>query len=112
MFNGVEVVIRLSGEPFSGTTFRQIGALRVAYQSLNQSNEDSSFRMPGTNFNREQTFFLAYAQTQCYQRQDLLQIIRTNGGIYDEETALNAALRNMPEFQEAFQCSPRPNVCA
>ncbi|CAF4369593.1 unnamed protein product [Rotaria sp. Silwood2] len=31
--------------------------------------------MPGTNLTSEQTFFLAYAQTQCYKREDLIQFV-------------------------------------
>jgi predicted metalloendopeptidase len=67
--------------------------------------------MPGTNFTSEQTFFLAYAQTQCYKRVELLQLVRTQLGVYDERTALNAALAHMPEFAEAFQCRKRDNTC-
>ncbi|CAF5096792.1 unnamed protein product, partial [Rotaria magnacalcarata] len=36
--------------------------------------------MPGTNLTSEQTFFLAYAQTQCYQRQPISQLLRTQLG--------------------------------
>jgi hypothetical protein len=67
--------------------------------------------MPGTNFTSEQTFFLAYAQTQCYRRQDLIQLKRTQSGVYDESTALNAALIHLPEFAKAFQCTPKENKC-
>jgi len=70
-----------------------------------------SLKMPGTNFTSEQTFFLAYAQTQCYKRVELLQLFRTQLGVYDERTALNAALIHMPEFAEAFQCRKRDNTC-
>lgn len=67
--------------------------------------------MPATNLTSEQAFFLAYAQTQCYQRPDSLQMSQTKSGIYDERTALNAALVHMPEFSAAFQCKPRQNQC-
>jgi hypothetical protein len=67
--------------------------------------------MPGTNFTREQTFFLAYAQTQCYQREEIVQYVQTQFGIYDERTALNAALIHMPEFAQAFKCQPKENKC-
>ncbi len=70
-----------------------------------------SLRLPGTNLTSDQTFFLAYAQTQCYQRFDLLQLLRTQLGAYDERTALNAALVHMPEFAQAFQCQPRDKTC-
>lgn len=109
--NGVAVTVRLAGEPFSPTTLRHIGALRLAYTALNMVPQPQPFRMPGTNFTSEQTFFLAYAQTQCYQRQELLQLLRTQLGVYDERTALNAALAQIPEFATAFQCAPRDNPC-
>ncbi|CAF4742113.1 unnamed protein product [Rotaria sp. Silwood1] len=67
--------------------------------------------MPGTNLTNEQTFFLAYAQTQCYKRDELLQLVATQLGRYDERTALNAALVHMTEFSETFQCKPKDNQC-
>ncbi|CAF1164814.1 unnamed protein product [Rotaria sordida] len=109
--NGAEIQIPLAGEPFSPTTLRHIGALRFAYNTLMKSNDIKSFKMPGTNFTSQQTFFLAYAQTQCYQREELLQLIRTQLGVYDERTALNAALIHMPEFAQAFQCQSKENQC-
>jgi hypothetical protein len=42
---------------------------------------------------------------------ELLQLVRTQLGVYDERTALNAALAHMPEFAEAFQCRKRDNTC-
>ncbi|CAF3984585.1 unnamed protein product, partial [Rotaria sordida] len=109
--NGAEIQIPLAGEPFSPTTLRHIGALRFAYNTLMKTNDIKSFKMPGTNFTSQQTFFLAYAQTQCYQREELLQLIRTQLGVYDERTALNAALIHMPEFAQAFQCQSKENQC-
>lgn len=109
--NGIQVAVPLAGEPFSPTTLRHIGALRVAYDALMKNNDTISFKMPGTYLTGQQTFFLAYAQTQCFQRQELLQLLRTQLGSYDEGTALNAALVHMPEFTQAFQCQPRQNQC-
>ncbi|CAF3666159.1 unnamed protein product [Rotaria sp. Silwood1] len=109
--NGVPVQVQLAGEPFSPTTLRHIGALRLAYGTLIKNNDIKNFKMPGTNFTSEQTFFLSYAQTQCYQRQELLQLLRTQLGVYDERTALNVALIHMPEFAQAFQCQPKENQC-
>ena len=109
--NGIEVSVQLAGEPFSPTTLRQIGALRFAYQAFKANDTQKSQRMPGTNLNSDQTFFLAYAQTQCHQRQGLVEVLRTQLGAYDERTALNAALVHMPEFTDAFQCPARANTC-
>lgn len=67
--------------------------------------------MPGTNLTHEQTFFLAYAQTQCYQREELVQFTQTKSGIYDERTALNTALIHMPEFARIFQCKFHKTAC-
>jgi hypothetical protein len=99
--NGFQIQVQLAGEPFSPTTLRHIGALRFAYDTLRRNDQSKPFTMPGTNLTSEQTFFLAYAQTQCYQRQELLQFIRTQIGLYDERTALNAALIHMSEFAQA-----------
>ena len=109
--NGVEIVVQLAGEPFSPTTLRHIGALRFAYTAFQKVDEMKSLQMPGTNLTSAQSFFLAYAQTQCYERQELLQLVRTQLGTYDERTALNAALVHMPEFTQAFQCQPKANQC-
>ncbi|CAM4941895.1 unnamed protein product [Rotaria socialis] len=109
--NDAVVQVQLAGEPFSPTTLRHIGALRIAYGALKNNDDMKSLKMPGTNLTSEQTFFLAYAQTQCYQRQSLLQLLRTQLGSYDEGTALNAALIHMPEFAKAFECEARKNQC-
>ena len=109
--NGAQIQVQLAGEPFSKTTLRHIGALRFAYETLVKNDQNKSFKMPGTNLTSEQTFFLAYAQTQCFQREELLQLLRTQLGVYDERTALNAALIHMPEFAKAFQCTPKENQC-
>jgi predicted metalloendopeptidase len=109
--NNIQIQVRLAGEPFSSITLRQIGALHFAYIALKTNDQMKLFKMPGTNLTNEQTFFLAYAQTQCYQRQELSQFIRTKSGIYDERTALNTALIHMPEFAQAFQCKLKENQC-
>ncbi|CAF3289761.1 unnamed protein product [Rotaria socialis] len=108
---GIEVLVQLAGEPFSPTTLRHIGALRFAYMAFKDKDDLKSLTMPATNLTSEQTFFLAYAQTQCYQRADLLQILRTQLGVYDERLALNTALLHMPEFASAFKCEPRDDTC-
>ncbi|CAF4355592.1 unnamed protein product, partial [Adineta steineri] len=66
---------------------------------------------PGTYYTSAQTFFLAYAQTQCYQRDGLFEVVRTQLGTYDEQIALNTALNHMPEFAQAFQCTPKQDKC-
>ena len=109
--NGAQIQIQLTGEPFSPTTLRHIGALRLVYNVFMKTDTMGSLAMPGTNQTSEQTFFLAYAQSQCYQRQVLLQYIRTQLGVYDERTALNAALIHTPEFARAFQCKAREKQC-
>ncbi len=109
--NNVQIDVPLAGEPFSPITLRHIGALRLAYNALKKTPQMNLFHMPGTNFTSEQTFFLAYAQTQCYQRQELAQYTRTKSGIYDERTALNTALVHMPEFAQTFQCKYPDNPC-
>jgi hypothetical protein len=109
--NGQKIQVQLQGEPFSQTTLRHIAALRLSYNTLMKLDSTSVLRMPGTDLTREQTFFLAYAQTQCYQRQELAQLLSTQLGTYDERTALNAALGHMPEFQRAYQCSAREQTC-
>ncbi|UJR37211.1 hypothetical protein I4U23_029920 [Adineta vaga] len=109
--NGAQISVRLAGEPFSPTTLRHIGALRFAYTAMKKTDLLKSSIIPGTNLTSDQSFFLAYAQTQCYKRQDLLQLVRTQLGIYDERTALNAALIHMPEFSKAFECKPRNTTC-
>ena len=101
----------MRGEPFSPITFRHIGALRLAYNALKKIDSSQTFKMPGTDFNREQTFFLAYGQTQCFQRQGLAQLLSTRLGMYDEQTALNTALIQMAEFRKAFNCPIRSNTC-
>lgn len=108
---GMTFTVQLQGEPFSPTTLRHIAALRLTYNALMKENSLKDLRMPGTNLTGEQTFFLAYGQTQCYQRQTLTQYFRTQLGIYDERTALNAAVIQMPEFAEAFQCVKKENIC-
>ena len=109
--NGAQIVVRLAGEPFSPTTLRQIGALRFAYTAMKKTDQLKSLIMPGTNLTSDQSFFLAYAQTQCFKRQEILQLVRTQVGIYDEGTALNAALIHMPEFSKAFQCPSKDTTC-
>ncbi|CAF0773808.1 unnamed protein product [Adineta steineri] len=109
--NGALIRVRLAGEPFSSTTLRHIGALRFAYNALMKDDEMKAFKMPGTYYTSAQTFFLAYAQTQCYQRDGLFEVVRTQLGTYDEQIALNTALIHMPEFAQAFQCTPKQDKC-
>ncbi|CAF0937244.1 unnamed protein product [Didymodactylos carnosus] len=112
---GTSVTVTLSGEPFSPITLRQIGALRLAHMALN--NYVSSTNTLGyskehllpileRNSTLDQQFFLAYAQSQCFKRKELIQLVLTQFGSYDEETALNTALTHMNEFKDAFNCAP------
>ena len=65
-------------------------ALRVAYLTLKQRKTDQSLTMLATNLTFEQTFFLAHAQTQCYQRRFDLQT---------DKSSLNTMLFQMSEFK-------------
>lgn len=70
-------------------------ALRVAYLTLKQRKTDQSLTMLSTNLTFEQTFFLAHAQTQCYQRRFDLQT---------DKSSLNTMLFRMSEFVDNFHC--------
>uniref|UniRef100_A0A0M3HFA0 Peptidase_M13 domain-containing protein n=1 Tax=Ascaris lumbricoides TaxID=6252 RepID=A0A0M3HFA0_ASCLU len=72
------------------------------YPAWKSQEAHASFRLPGTNFNGDQAFFVAYAQTWC-GKNGAQQKLQTEVHSLDSLRVLGP-IQNSNAFAQAFNC--------
>uniref|UniRef100_A0A915CDW6 Uncharacterized protein n=1 Tax=Parascaris univalens TaxID=6257 RepID=A0A915CDW6_PARUN len=76
--------------------------LKLAYQAWKSQEAHASFHLPGTNFNGDQAFFVAYAQTWCGKNGEQ-QKLHPEVHSLDSLRVLGP-MQNSDAFAQAFNC--------
>ncbi|CAG2233724.1 ECE [Mytilus edulis] len=74
-----------------------------AYQKWTAANTIEKLS-PGTGLSNEQMFFVSYAQSECFNRNDRYAYSRAIRGSVSEDIATNSAMSHVREFSQAFRC--------
>ncbi|XP_013388474.1 endothelin-converting enzyme-like 1 [Lingula anatina] len=89
---------------FEGLT--ETAGVRMAYYAYKDwvSQNGAEKQVPGLNKNNEQAFFISYAQTNCFNRNEGYGYSQAMQGSYPESFKVNTALAQLDEFVQAFSC--------
>ncbi|CAL1536730.1 unnamed protein product [Lymnaea stagnalis] len=78
----------------------------IAYNDWMKNLAQTEKMLPGLGLTNEQMVFLAHAQTFCYDKNDRWTLNRMLRGTLSDDTRINMALGQLPEFSRAFKCKP------
>ncbi|XP_060086405.1 endothelin-converting enzyme 1-like [Ylistrum balloti] len=100
------VTVPVNGKYYGYEGIAEASGVKVAYKAyLNWiKNNVEEKKAPGLDLSNEQMFFVAFAQTMCYTRNDNTAYNYAIRGIISEQVRTNSILSQLPEFVEAFKC--------
>lgn len=104
-FNAYEPApgLHVDGNATLGENIADLGGLKLAHLALQKVAED---RSPSLKFDREQAFFVAYAQSWCAAESPEALASQLATDVHSPARyRVNGVLQNLPEFASAFQCS-------
>uniref|UniRef100_A0A1I8GIA4 Neprilysin n=1 Tax=Macrostomum lignano TaxID=282301 RepID=A0A1I8GIA4_9PLAT len=85
--------------------------LRLSIRTYLRLRSDTELPLPLASWNQRQTFFLAWAQNQCYSRNPDYSVTKAETlRALPEETLVNGILSTMPEFAQTFGCPAGSNM--
>lgn len=100
------VTVPVNGQYYGNEGIAEASGVKVAYQAylnwIKQNGEEK--KAPGLDMSNEQMFFVAFAQTMCYTRNDNTAYDLAIRGRISENIRTNSILSQLPEFVDAFKC--------
>ncbi|XP_050410954.1 endothelin-converting enzyme homolog [Patella vulgata] len=67
---------------------------------------------PSLGLSNEQMFYIAHAQSRCFNRNNNQRYYNALNGLVEYDTQTNLALSQIPEFQQAFKCKAGSKMVA
>jgi len=108
-------VVHLNGKLTSGENIGDSGLVQ-AYRAWKTQFDDSlkagnEYLLPGLNHTRDQLFFIAFGRiwAENIKPEALVQRVRTDPHS-PSQFRVDGTLSNIPEFAEAFNCSPKAKL--
>ncbi|KAK7490082.1 hypothetical protein BaRGS_00018604 [Batillaria attramentaria] len=107
IYNGEKRTVAVNGGKYAYEAIAITTGIRLAYNAYTawQRSKGADPHPPGLQYTPEQMFFIGHAQTYCYNRDPSLDYTYTRLRNANEETRVNLALQELPEFSKAFGCS-------
>ncbi|KAH3877144.1 hypothetical protein DPMN_001000, partial [Dreissena polymorpha] len=95
-----------NGARFAWEGLAETSGVRLAYKAYKKWVADKGEERPTPlpHYTNDQSFFLSYAQTNCYNRADKLGFNYANRQRISEDIRVNTALSLLEEFTSTFQC--------
>ncbi|XP_050412358.1 endothelin-converting enzyme 1 [Patella vulgata] len=106
LFGDISFTVPLDSARLSPEFIAESSGIKVAYHAYKEwtAKNHEEKRIPGVTKNNDQMFFLSYAQANCFNRNDAAAYGEAAKGNALEDTKINLALRQVAEFQAAFNC--------
>ena len=103
-FTVLDGSLHVNGNLTLGENTADNGGIRIAYTAWLAAMKHAGKKVTPAD---EKRFFLAYGESWCGQWSDpaLRMLVQTNPHS-PNQFRVNGVLRNVPEFQQAFQCKP------
>jgi predicted metalloendopeptidase len=96
---------KVNGDLTLGENIADLGGIKMAFRAYRAQREGASRRYLADGFTEDQQFFIAVGQAWCSKDRDDEAIKRlTDDPHAPPMWRVNGALRNTPEFAEAFGC--------
>jgi len=97
----------VNGQLTLGENIADLGGVKMAFNAYRALRENATERYVADGFTEDQQFFLAVAQAWCSQDRPAEIQRRLSTDVHaPPKFRVYGALRNLPDFAEAFQCAP------
>ncbi|OWF36763.1 Endothelin-converting enzyme 1 [Mizuhopecten yessoensis] len=100
------VTVPVKGKYYGSEGIAEASGVKVAYKAYRNwvKTNGAEKEAPGLDLSNEQMFFVAFAQTMCYSRNDNTAYNFAIRGTVTENIRTNVILSQLPEFVDAFNC--------
>ena len=99
--------LKVNGKLTLGENIADMGGLKLAFYAYRQMRKDATEVLVADGFTEDQQFFLAHGQGWCTKmREEFERLLVQTNTHSPPRFRVNGPLMNMPEFAEAFSCSP------
>jgi len=99
--------LKLNGKLTLGENIADLGGLKLAFRAYRAMRAGAAEVTVADGFSEDQQFFLAHAQSWCGKMRDEAMRMQVQTNTHSPPRfRVNGPLMNMPEFAEAFSCSP------
>jgi putative endopeptidase len=109
MYNSFEALPKqfVNGQLTLGENIADMGGVKMAFKAYRSLRKDAQQRAVADGFTEDQQFFIAVGQAGCSKfRPAEAQRLLTVDPHAPPKFRVFGALRNLPEFSQAFQCAP------
>jgi len=97
--------VTLNGKLTLGENIADAGGVKLAFHAYRLMREEPAEVYVAEGFNEDQQFFISLAQVWCFKYREAFARARATTDSHSQPNwRVNGALRNTPEFAEAFQC--------
>jgi len=97
--------VKINGKLTLGEDVADLGGLMLAYMAWKEDTQSQKLH-PIDDLTPDQRFFVGYAQSWCGDTRDAEKRLRATTDPHSpEKNRTNGVVTNMPEFQQAFQCT-------
>ncbi|XP_045176532.2 endothelin-converting enzyme homolog isoform X1 [Mercenaria mercenaria] len=98
--------VLVNGRRFAWEGLAETSGIRIAYKAYKKWIADNGEEKPTPtpHYTNDQSFFLAFAQTNCFTRTDALSYYYAQVQRLPEDVRTNTALSLLDEFTQAFNC--------
>jgi putative endopeptidase len=107
--------LKVNGELTLGENIADMGGVKLAFQAYRAMREDATARVTASGYSEDQQFFLAIGQAWCakYRPEAEKLLVKTNPHS-PPRYRVQGSLSNLPEFAQAFSCTPPPaeQICS
>ncbi|XP_041367545.1 endothelin-converting enzyme homolog [Gigantopelta aegis] len=110
--NGRHVQVRVQPRRYAPEALAETSGIEIAFKAYQEWTKQNApeKRTPGLSLTNEQMFFVAYAQANCFNRNNKDAFKQAVRGIVQENVKVNMALRQSAEFQRVFNCPASSNM--
>jgi putative endopeptidase len=99
--------LKVNGKLTLGENIADMGGLKLAFYAYRQMRADAKEVLVADGFTEDQQFFLAHGQGWCTKmREEFERLLVQTNTHSPPKFRVNGPLMNMPEFAEAFSCTP------
>jgi putative endopeptidase len=114
-YEGYEVMpgVRMKGKLTLGENIADAGGIKLAFAAYRALRADSAETVVADGFTEDQQFFLSTAQIWCAKmRDETTRLMAETDPHAHPKYRVNGPLSMLPEFAEAFQCTPGSKMVA
>ncbi|XP_048241765.1 endothelin-converting enzyme 1-like [Haliotis rufescens] len=108
------IAVPVDAPGYAPEALAETSGVRLAYKAFKAWEKANKVERtaPGAARSNDQMFFVAYAQSNCFNRNPNEAFSQAARGILQESLKVNMAVSQVPEFREAFKCPSNSKMVA